>query len=86
MAITASYDTLVEQAPDTAGRYLRAAIRQIDAELGDGYAAKNPQLIAAFIKAAATDFTSSCSIIAAQEVAESLTSALQDIARSLAED
>jgi hypothetical protein len=84
MPITASYDTLVGQAPDTAGQYLRAAIRQIDAELGEGYAAKNPQLIAAFIKAAAMDFTSSCSIIAAQEVSESITSALQEIARSLA--
>ena len=85
MAITASYDTLVDQAPETAGRYMREAVRQIDREFGDGYAAKNPNLVAAFIAASASDFTSSCSIIAVQEGVEQITSALRDIAQSLVE-
>lgn len=85
MTITASYDTLVEQGPATAARYMRAAIREIDEAFGKGYAAKNPDLVAAFIKTAGQDFTTACAIIAAQEAAEKLACALQDIARSLAE-
>lgn len=35
--------------------YLKVAIAEIDAVLGDGYAAKNPVLLAGFIQAMAVD-------------------------------
>jgi len=53
--ITASFDQLLDQAPSTAAIYLRAAKREIDLVFGDGYAALNPALVAAFIHAAASD-------------------------------
>lgn len=54
--IDASFTTLFEQAKDTATSYLRAACREIDDELGEGYAKKHPELIAAFMHTAITDF------------------------------
>lgn len=51
---------LVLQAPQTVAGYLRHAITSIDGELGDGYAARNPSLIGAFIIAAASDFNACC--------------------------
>ena len=44
------------QAPDTIKEYLRKAKVSIDEEFGKGYAAKNPDLDAAFIRASAYDF------------------------------
>jgi hypothetical protein len=54
--ITASAETLMRQAPMTVALYLSEAIEAIDRKFGDGYAAKNPQLVAAFITACAQDF------------------------------
>jgi hypothetical protein len=48
--------TLMFQASDTINEYLRKARMFIDKEFGEGYAAKNPDLVAAFIKASAYDF------------------------------
>lgn len=46
----------VKQAGETAESYFLYAIYSIDEEFGDGYAEKNPKLIAAFIKACVMDF------------------------------
>jgi hypothetical protein len=54
--ITADSYTLMQQASMTAHDYLLAAVRDIDAILGDGYAAKHPELIGAFMQTAALDF------------------------------
>ena len=54
--ITANAETLMRQASMTADEYLREAISRIDARLGEGYAAKNPALIGAFMAAAAQDY------------------------------
>ena len=51
----------------TAGEYLQHAIVEIDKELGDGYAAKHPELIAAFIQVAAMDFQTSSTFLAQQQ-------------------
>ncbi len=56
MSITASADTLMSQAPETIGVYLRQADNWINRVFGEGYAKRNPQLVAAFISAAASDF------------------------------
>lgn len=55
--ITASFDSLLGQASDTAATYLRRAKREIDETFGEGYASKNPQLVAAFMQVAATDMS-----------------------------
>lgn len=76
--IDASFDTLFDQASDAAATYLSRAKREIDKVFGDGYASDNPQLVAAFITAAASDMNSATS-------AKVSGAALQEIARSLSE-
>lgn len=45
----------MDQAGPTVGHWLQQSVEQIDATFGDGYAKKNPALVAAFIQAAAMD-------------------------------
>jgi len=71
--ITASAATLMEQAPMTTNDYMRAAIENIDSNFGKGYAKEHSELVAAYIKTCALDFATA-----------SITSALQDIAKSTA--
>lgn len=42
-------------AASTAATYLQHAVREIDQELGAGYAAAHPELIAAFMQTAASE-------------------------------
>ncbi len=76
--ITASFDTLMNQASDSTTVYLRRAKSEIDSIFGDGYAIKNPQLIAAFIQAAATDMSGAT-------IAKVLGHALQELSSSIRE-
>jgi hypothetical protein len=62
--ITASAETLMTQGSMTAHDYVCEGIRRIDQELGEGYAKKNPVLLAGFIQAASMDC--SAATIAAQ--------------------
>ena len=57
--ITASFDTLLKQASITANTYLINAKEDIDKTFGDGYAEKNPTLVAAYMKTAASDMNTS---------------------------
>lgn len=82
MAITTDYTNLVEQASGTASDYLFAAKKKIDQAFGDGYAAKNPELVAAFIKTAGQDFNAAVLAIAIQEASDKIESALHAIADS----
>lgn len=74
--ITADFTTLYHQASDTAEGYLARAIRSIDEALGAGYAAKHPELIAAFISSATADCNTAVHAkvygAAIREVAEAL--------------
>ena len=54
--ITASPDTLMRQASMSAHDYMRAAKTETDKVFGDGYAAKNPALVGAFIQTCAADY------------------------------
>jgi hypothetical protein len=74
--IMADATTLMRQAPDTIDEYLGKARKFIDAEFGEGYAAKHPDLVAAFIKAAAYDFNTAL-------VAKHIGGGLSEIAESL---
>jgi hypothetical protein len=77
--ITASYETLLDQATYTAGCYLGGAVRSIDSLFGDGYAKKNPGLVGAFMQTAVADFSAALSVIASQNVAEALRAAVFDL-------
>lgn len=47
---------LMKQAADTAGSYMARARAAIDESFGEGYAAAHPELVGAFMQAAAADF------------------------------
>ncbi|AKH38221.1 hypothetical protein AAW31_11165 [Nitrosomonas communis] len=51
-----SASELVRQAGDTTETYLNRAVRAIDERLGDGYASKHPELVAAFMQICVQDF------------------------------
>lgn len=70
--ITAGWETLLRQAPMTAATYLDEAVRCIDARFGEGYSAKHPELVAAFMQVCAQDFGAASLKIGMQEVAEAL--------------
>ena len=53
--ITAGFYELLSQAKMTAKDYLDAAISDIDSMLGEGYAAKHPELIGAYMHTASFD-------------------------------
>jgi len=57
--VTASFNTLFTQAKDSAESYLRNARAKVDEEFGEGYAAKHPELVAAYMQVAAADFSTS---------------------------
>lgn len=54
--ITASYETLANQAPMTVQGYLNNAVKIIDDIFGTGYAKCHPELVSAFIAACAKDY------------------------------
>lgn len=78
--ISASADTLLRQASMTANTYLLEAIESIDNQLGKGYAAKNPGLIAAFMSTAAADFHTA---VTSQQIRAGIEEAARTIADSV---
>ena len=59
MDITADADMLLKQASMTAHDYLWSAVDLIDKQFGDGFARKNPELVAQMIRAQSADFNTS---------------------------
>lgn len=55
---TISNDAAVTQAGVTIKQYLHQAVEHIDEIFGEGYAKKNPALLAACVQAQAADFNS----------------------------
>ena len=74
--MSASLETLMEQASMTAHQYFHAAIKTIDAKFADGYAEKHPELIGAFLQAAATDFHTAVFAQELQKAASSIADAI----------
>ena len=68
--VTASFLTLMDQAPATVSGYFWAAVKDIDAKFGKGYAAKNPALVGAYTQACAQDYHSSTHLMAIEILAE----------------
>jgi hypothetical protein len=70
--VTASPETLMEQAPEVTARFLKKAIKAIDQECGSGYAVVNPTLIGTFIQASVMEFNAKRQIQNLQIIASSL--------------
>jgi hypothetical protein len=83
--IQADAGTLLRQASDTADEYLGAAIKCIDQRLGKGYAAKNPDLIAAFMRVAGDDFRTSIACKIGESVLGEMASAVSSLAEAVRE-
>jgi len=69
---TCSYTEAMDQASDTADRYLWKAIDMIDHQFGEGYAKKNPGLIAPLVQAQVDDFNNTCLMGSIWEIAEKI--------------
>lgn len=69
---TCSYDTAMRQAPDTINFYLRNAVEMIDDEFGEGYAKKNPDLVASLVKQQFEDFKNCGLTKVLYEIAEAI--------------
>nr|VFK78785.1 MAG: hypothetical protein BECKSD772D_GA0070982_102517 [Candidatus Kentron sp. SD] len=78
--VTADFDTLMEQAPSTVDVYLRQAKERIDSIFGDGYAKKNPELVAAFIQAAASDMNSAILAKVIGHALQEISAAIEQVA------
>jgi hypothetical protein len=77
--ITASFDTLVAQGSMTASEFFRKAVQRIDDMFGEGYAKKNPQLVASFMQTAAIDLASTTVSKVLGEAIEELAGAVRSI-------
>ena len=75
--ITANAQTLMTQASMTAHTYFHAAIKTIDDQFGDGYAQEHPELLAALLQTAGTDFNTAIAVQAFQDGIESITEAIR---------
>jgi hypothetical protein len=84
--IEASFDVLMEQAGGTATSYMHVAASAIDARFGEGYARKNPLLVAAFMQSATLDFVNASRSAVMQELVSTLGYSLDAIAQSLNRD
>lgn len=81
--ITASFTTLHEQTSMTAAGYLASAKREIDEAFGDGYAAKNPALVAAFMQTCAADMGAATNAKVMGAALQEIASSLRDVSEAL---
>ena len=79
MTIEADFQTLVNIAPVTIGKYMWEAIDYIDTSFGKGYAAKNPQLVAAFIQACNHDFIAAAFLKEVGEIVSDFRSSIVEV-------
>ena len=63
---------LMRQASSTAHDYMHNAIRDIDAEFGEGFAKAHPSLVGAYMQTAALDFAASFQADYLGEIADKL--------------
>lgn len=81
--ITGSTETLFRQAMMTAAEYFQNAIAEIDEALGSGYAKEHPELIAAFMKVAASDFHTTCFSKAHSDAIENLANSIRELSEKV---
>lgn len=70
--ITADSQSLVGQAIQTVGDYFDAARRHIDLEWGKGYAKAHPEMVAAYMQVAASDYNTAITAKVLGEAIESV--------------
>ena len=83
LRIFAGSGTLMQQAQDTAATYMRAAIRDIDEQLGHGYAAQHPELIAAYMQTASADFGASVIARAIESIGTTIDNTVETVVMTL---
>jgi hypothetical protein len=86
MAIEIGYSEMLRQLPMAVHDILLHTVSNIDKILGEGYAEAHPELIAACVSAATSEFNNGSMIVAIQEASDKIASALEDVARSLTSD
>ncbi|KPV95155.1 hypothetical protein AN214_02807 [Pseudoalteromonas sp. P1-9] len=83
--ISASLETLFKQGSIAASEYMSDAIIEIDKQFGDGFAKKNPALVAAFMQAAISDCGTNVQAKVIGEAIEGLSDALNKMGNSVDE-
>ena len=78
--ITANFHNLLNQASSTTHEYMIEGQDRIDKMFGEGYAKKNPELLAAFMQSAATDLHGS---VFAQQVTDAIDKLTESLDSSL---
>ena len=78
--IVSTGQELVDQAVGTTAQYFDRAVAVIDAQFGEGYAEKHPELVAIVIQTQTADFTIAVLGSIFQDFTEDLTSSLSEIA------
>lgn len=81
--IEASYTTLFDQAKGTVSEYMSRAVTDLDNEFGEGYARKNPALVAAMVTAMGQDFTTAARSKAQQGMVEAVVNAITAITEAI---
>jgi hypothetical protein len=81
--IEATFETLFQQAKESPSSYMRAAKHEIDEFFGDGYAAANPVLVAAYMQAAATEFAASTCARVQQTAVEGIAYRLDELTAAI---
>jgi len=70
--VMCSAETMINQAGGTVAYYLRAAIKEIDAEFGKDFAKDHPELVGAFIQACSRDLHAGMVKAGAQDIRDAL--------------
>ena len=83
MSITASYETLMRQAPQTVETYLMEGVNIINRQYGSQYAERHPELVAAFIQACAMDFGTAILAKAIENHSEILSESTDAVAKAV---
>lgn len=74
-----------DSSKDAAANYLRAAVREIDEVFEPGYAKANPQVIAAYMQAAAIDYAGSVLARTSEDLLPDLVGQLVDAIEHVAD-
>ncbi|MFY8352929.1 hypothetical protein AAEU29_20485 [Pseudoalteromonas sp. SSM20] len=83
--ISASLESLFKQGSIAASVYMSDAVVEIDKQFGEGFAEKNPALIAAFMQAAISDCGANVQAKVIGEAIENVADALNKVGDSLDE-
>lgn len=80
--IDVSFQVLQEQSADAVDYYLDKAVHSIDGRFGEGFAQKNPDLVASLVASAISEFHSAAQLKVYGSALDSIASALEKIAYS----